>query len=502
MSVMASYLLDCAYSLTNCLSCFPSSPSLKLNGRSFKILRLLGEGGFSYVYLVSSSSSSGSTTLHALKKIRCPFGAESVANALREVEAYALFPNNPHIIQALDHAVVSDSRGGGLSQIGDGGGGGGGGGGEAGSKTVYILLPYYERGNLQDAINADLVNRTRMGERRLLRLMSGVCEALRAMHQYRVPSADVAGEGRRGVREARRVEEEARMADEEAEEEAEDAFEEEGLNSQGEVAANSSRRRRRRRRRVGGGGGREEDDGEEEEAPLMDDEITTSQVGVAPGQVRAYAHRDIKPGNIMISTHSSPSPSSSSSGTPILMDLGSLAPSPTPIPNRSAALALADQAAENSTLPYRAPELFDPKTGGSVDTKVDIWSLGCTMYACLVGKSPFERRSEETGGSLTMCILGGDWKFPGEQRQEEEDGKGGKKKPQRRQTGGQAGGEGGREERVVSPMVQEIVTRCLMVEPAERPDVDELKGMIEKAIKELPRGHGGDDDDDDEEGDA
>src|ERR1700712_5954366 len=100
--------------------------------------------------------------------------------------------------------------------------------------------------------------------------------------------------------------------------------------------------------------------------------------------------------------------------TPILMDLGSIAPAPTPITSRSQALAVQDQAAEHSTMPYRAPELFDVKTGSTIDTKVDIWSLGCTLYACLVGKSPFEMRSGETGGSLSLCILGGDWRFPDE----------------------------------------------------------------------------------------
>lgn len=103
--------------------------------------------------------------------------------------------------------------------------------------------------------------------------------------------------------------------------------------------------------------------------------------------------------------------------TPILMDLGSLAPSPTPITSRSLALQVQDTAAEHSTMPYRAPELFDVKTGTVIDTKVDIWSLGCTLYACLVGKSPFEARSDETGGSLSMCVLGGDWRFPDEGRE-------------------------------------------------------------------------------------
>jgi len=40
---MASALLDLVYSMGSCLSCFPSSPQLKINNRSFKILRLLGE---------------------------------------------------------------------------------------------------------------------------------------------------------------------------------------------------------------------------------------------------------------------------------------------------------------------------------------------------------------------------------------------------------------------------------------------------------------------------
>ena len=66
---MAQYFLDLVYSLTTCMSCFPSSPNLTINHRSFKILRLLGEGGFSYVYLVQDNAGD----LYALKKIRCTY---------------------------------------------------------------------------------------------------------------------------------------------------------------------------------------------------------------------------------------------------------------------------------------------------------------------------------------------------------------------------------------------------------------------------------------------
>ncbi len=40
---MAQIFLDLFYSFGNCLNCFPGSPTLKVNSRSFKILRLLGE---------------------------------------------------------------------------------------------------------------------------------------------------------------------------------------------------------------------------------------------------------------------------------------------------------------------------------------------------------------------------------------------------------------------------------------------------------------------------
>ncbi len=151
---------------------------------------------------------------------------------------------------------------------------------------------------------------------------------------------------------------------------------------------------------------------------------------------------------------------------PILMDLGSIAPSPIHITSRSLALAVQDTAAEHSTMPYRAPELFDVKTGSTIDTKVDIWSLGCTLYACLVGKSPFEARSEETGGSLSLCVLGGDWRFPDE--------------------GPQRGKQKAPAEDGISDSVREVVRKCLRVEPNERPDVDELIDMVEDVLAGLP----------------
>ncbi|KAH8701015.1 kinase-like domain-containing protein [Talaromyces proteolyticus] len=421
---MAQYLFDLLYTLTDCMCCFPSSPQLKINSRSFKLLRLLGEGGFSYVYLVQDKNTS---ELFALKKIRCPFGQESVSQALKEVEAYSLFTPNVNIIRSFDHCVTTES--GSKFRGGDD---------EGSSKTVYILLPYYQRGNLQDAINANLVNHTKFPEKELLSLMLGVAKALKAMHQYKVKS------GSGATRQAKAVRGEGEQADEEL-----------------------SRRMGKPKRRNTHG---IDDDVEQE--PLMDDEVTRSQEGVGEGDFRPYAHRDIKPGNIMIDDDGR---------TPILMDLGSLAPSPIAITSRSLAIAVQDTAAEHSTMPYRAPELFDVKTGSIIDTKVDIWSLGCTLYACLVGKSPFEARSEETGGSLSMCVLGGDWRFPDEASTTAK----GKSRVNTQDGGAssQNSSEGG-----ISEPIKDIVRKCLQVEPADRPEIDELIQLISDTIKQLPDG--------------
>ncbi|KAH8148236.1 uncharacterized protein LAJ45_07688 [Morchella importuna] len=380
---MTQYFLDLVYSMTTCMSCFPSSPNLTINHRSFKILRLLGEGGFSYVYLVQDTSGA----LYALKKIRCPFGQESVQRAMKEVEAYKLF-SHPNIIKSIDYTITTDSGRSGTTMIGrdsedDGT-----------QKTVYILLPYFRRGNLQDAINANLINHTVFPEGKLMRLFLGVCKGLQALHQHRLKEPGA---------------------------------------------------------RVGGGVEGAEEEGAQ---PLMSSEVRSQREGGQEGDIRAYAHRDIKPGNVMIDDDGL---------TPILMDFGSLTPSPTPITSRTLALSVQDSAAENSTMPYRAPELFDVKTGSVLDDKVDIWSMGCTLYCALYGHSPFELATEESGGSLALAVCSGSYTFP-------EEGRLGGRKPGQKK---------------VSESVKDVVRMCLKVEPSERPGISELIQIVEKVISEL-----------------
>ena len=80
--------------------------------------------------------------------------------ALKEVEAYTLFSPHPNIIHSIDYSVETDKS-------------------DSSAKTVYILLPYYRRGNLQDMINANLVNHTKFPERRLMVLFLGISTRLK-----------------------------------------------------------------------------------------------------------------------------------------------------------------------------------------------------------------------------------------------------------------------------------------------------------------------------------
>lgn len=169
---------------------------------------------------------------------------------MKEVEAYALFAPNPNIIRSVDYCVSANRS-------------------DPGAKTVYILLPYYRRGNLQDIINANLVNHTKFPERRLMVLFLGVCKALKAMHNYRVQGGPG---GADSVNNAKKIRGLAARADQDVENEV-------------------GQRRGRKAGRASDG-----DADSDQEEPLMDGEVTISQEGVAPGEIRAYAHRDIKPG--------------------------------------------------------------------------------------------------------------------------------------------------------------------------------------------------------------
>ncbi|EGG07965.1 uncharacterized protein MELLADRAFT_47963 [Melampsora larici-populina 98AG31] len=361
IETLSHVIQDSISTLKGCF-CQPDA-TLKLNGRTFKIIKLLGEGGFSYVYLAEDLSS---RRLFALKKIRCTLGSDSVKEALKEVEAYRRF-RHANIIRCLDSCVIQDKDG-------DG-------------KIVYLFLPYYSRGNLQDLVTTHSDNSTTIPERDILGYFIGTLKAVRAMHRYTPNKKPTTNHTTETTSDS-------------------SSYPPSGspknlgnvVSSPSIVISPSTSSSPIHD---------DEDDDEEEqmgkteeeqqEAPLMGNLSSHANV------VEPWAHRDLKPANVMISDE----------GQPILMDFGSAVKARVEIPNRSVALQQQDLAAEHSSMPYRAPELFDVKTGEPLTEAVDIWSLGCVLYCLAYGHSPFETNDTiEQGGSMALAVMNGSWKFP------------------------------------------------------------------------------------------
>ncbi|TFJ81000.1 hypothetical protein NSK_007643 [Nannochloropsis salina CCMP1776] len=173
----------------------------------------------------------------------------------------------------------------------------------------------------------------------------------------------------------------------------------------------------------------------------------------------AFAHRDIKPENVLLKADGL---------TPVLIDFGSMTMADRTVGARAEALMVQEEAAQHSTLPYRAPELFDVTSNATLDARVDVWALGCLLFALMFGYSPFEVEFEEPGG---------------------------------RHAGGPGEGQGGSRPRVVectflrvigkvpfptkhaySTRLVETVEWILEQNPRRRPHVTEVLGRVEQLM--------------------
>lgn len=118
---------------------------------------------------------------------------------------------------------------------------------------------------------------------------------------------------------------------------------------------------------------------------------------------RGFCHRDVKPHNILLADD----------GSPVLMDLGSVAPARHSIATRQQALLAEEEAAQKTSAPYRPPELTSVTHPSVIDERVDVWGLGCTLFCLAFGRSPFESARE---GVLRLAILNGRYTVPAGRR--------------------------------------------------------------------------------------
>lgn len=108
----------------------------------------------------------------------------------------------------------------------------------------------------------------------------------------------------------------------------------------------------------------------------------------------SWAHMDIKPGNVLVDSR----------GKPVLMDFGSTSIARKTPKTRSDALRIQEWAAENCSMPYRAPELFEVKPQVELTESVDIWSLGCFLYDKHKGSSLFHTHKHAHSLSLSLHL--------------------------------------------------------------------------------------------------
>lgn len=113
---------------------------------------------------------------------------------------------------------------------------------------------------------------------------------------------------------------------------------------------------------------------------LAVDYVLQALQAVAEGHVRGIVHRDIKPGNLFLTSRAD--------GTPLIkvLDFG-IAKTLDSDSAESTSLTSSDDVRLGSPA-YMPPEqLQNPR---DVDKRSDIWSLGATLYELLCGRPPFE----------------------------------------------------------------------------------------------------------------
>jgi len=145
----------------NCLCVWDS---VTVDGRRFAVKENIGEGGFSTVDLVQDRAN---RRYYVLKRVLC-HGKEDEINAMKEVQYHARF-NSVNCVNIIKMECYSFKKHPAASK-------------SSISSNIFIILPYYRRGTLQSELDHRKTSKSFLGEKRVLRLFRGICEAVGVFH--------------------------------------------------------------------------------------------------------------------------------------------------------------------------------------------------------------------------------------------------------------------------------------------------------------------------------
>ncbi|GAB0091635.1 serine/threonine-protein kinase 16 [Sergentomyia squamirostris] len=143
------------------MGCFCTRENVIINGTKYTVLEQVAQGGFSIIDLVENSTTK---TKYALKRMTC-HGIEDQQIALKEIQLSGSI-NHKNIINVVDYQIKGNAD----IVINA-------------TSEVYMVLPYYKNGSLQDHLNYRARSKDFMSETQALHIFLGICEGLKALHE-------------------------------------------------------------------------------------------------------------------------------------------------------------------------------------------------------------------------------------------------------------------------------------------------------------------------------
>lgn len=151
---------------------FPEKSTVILNDLKLRIVKQIGEGGFSFVYLVQTDRTPTAEAAEAgqaiaeylaLKKILIQVEDHEQAFR-REFGNYRKVGAHKNVLRLIDGGIVDGSNG---------------------VRAGYLLFPYYKSGTVQDKMDQLHISKLTKPFPELLKLAKGICAGVQAFHSVK-----------------------------------------------------------------------------------------------------------------------------------------------------------------------------------------------------------------------------------------------------------------------------------------------------------------------------